>query len=248
MKHLKIVTWVKFLLSIFNVVSLRPNPPVSLSPTRHSLTQLNPWTDPTHVHLRSCPCDVYHAPAVGGIKSVCLSVRLSVPWRSCPRLFLWLVRWLRTADPSADGHRCPASRTAIGGGHIVSPAVTIICFTGACIAGSRWMLDRSRKPRSTPGLLWSAVLAPREQLHHNRRRHLLSRYTDTNKAIVDSRLRPGPMLPPGGSVWVHIGWNDVTVSTGWTKKRGHRLMTMILSNPNRFKKFFHRKIPWKICS
>jgi len=160
----------------------------------------------------------------GGLSpSVCPSVCLSHGAAALGYSAGCLVRWLRTADPSADGHRCPASRTAIGGGHIVSPAGAIICFTGACIAGSRWMLDRSRKPRSTPGLLWSAVLAPREQLHHNRRRHLLSRYTDTNKAIVDSRLRPGPMLPPGGSVWVHIGWNDVTVSTGWDKKTGPQI-------------------------
>ena len=32
--------------------------------------------------------------------------------------------------------------------------------------------------------------------------------------------------------------------TGWAKKRGHRLMTIILSNLNRFKNFFHWKIPW----
>ena len=32
--------------------------------------------------------------------------------------------------------------------------------------------------------------------------------------------------------------------TRWAKKRGHRLMAIILSILNQFKKFFHWKIPW----
>ena len=36
--------------------------------------------------------------------------------------------------------------------------------------------------------------------------------------------------------------------TGWAKKRVDRLMTIILSNLNRFTIFFHWKIPGKICS
>jgi len=42
-------------------------------------------------------------------------------------------------------------------------------------------------------------------------------------------------------------WNQRCL-TGWAKKRGHRLMTTILSIPNRFKKFLHWKIPWEICN
>ena len=39
-------------------------------------------------------------------------------------------RDVRTADPSADGRRSAASRTAIGGGHIVSPPPRAIpCFS-----------------------------------------------------------------------------------------------------------------------
>jgi len=38
--------------------------------------------------------------------------------------------------------------------------------------------------------------------------------------------------------------DTVPLHTGWAKKRGHRLMTIILSNLNRFKKFFHWKILW----
>ena len=34
----------------------------------------------------------------------------------------------------------------------------------------------------------------------------------------------------------HVGWSDVTECTGWDRKRGHRLMTTILSILNRFKK------------
>jgi len=33
-----------------------------------------------------------------------------------------------------------------------------------------------------------------------------------------------------------------TMRTGWTKKRGHKLMAIILSNLNRFTNFFHEKI------
>jgi len=36
----------------------------------------------------------------------------------------------------------------------------------------------------------------------------------------------------------------VIVFTGWAKKRGHRLTTIILSNLNLFTNFFHWKIPW----
>ena len=59
-------------------------------------------------------------PAVGGHytipPSVRLSVCLSVPWRSCPRLQRPpATRDVRTADPSADGRRSAASRTAISG-------------------------------------------------------------------------------------------------------------------------------------
>ena len=62
--------------------------------------------------------------------SVRLSLRLSVPLRSCPRRAAALgyrhagclqLSHVWTADPSADGRRSAASRTAIGGGHIVSP-------------------------------------------------------------------------------------------------------------------------------
>jgi len=58
------------------------------------------------------------------------SDRLSVPWRSCPRRAAALgyrhagclqLSHVWIADPSADGRRSAASRTAIGGGHIVSP-------------------------------------------------------------------------------------------------------------------------------
>jgi len=63
-------------------------------------------------------------PAVGRIKryrdpSVCLShdtAALVYRHAGCLQL-----SHVRTADPSADGRRCAASRTAIGGGHIVSP-------------------------------------------------------------------------------------------------------------------------------
>ena len=64
-------------------------------------------------------------PAVGGIEryrdpSVRPSVCPNARPRSCPRLQLQLSHaW--TADSSADGRRSAASRTAIGGGHIVSP-------------------------------------------------------------------------------------------------------------------------------
>jgi len=34
----------------------------------------------------------------------------------------------------------------------------------------------------------------------------------------------------------------------WAKKRGHKLMVIILSNQNRFTKFLHWKILWQICS
>ena len=37
-------------------------------------------------------------------------------------------------------------------------------------------------------------------------------------------------------------------ATWWAKKRGHRLMTIILSILNRLKKLFYWKIPWRICS
>ena len=60
-----------------------------------------------------------------------LTIPQSVPWRSCPRRAAALgyrhagclqLSHVWTADPSADGHRSAASRTAIGGGgHIVSP-------------------------------------------------------------------------------------------------------------------------------
>ena len=59
-----------------------------------------------------------------------LSVRLSVPWRSCPRRAAALgyrhasclqLNHVRTAIPSADGRRSAASRIAIDGRHIVSP-------------------------------------------------------------------------------------------------------------------------------
>ena len=67
-------------------------------------------------------------PPQGGIKryrdpSVCLSICLShgaavLGYRQAGCLQLSHVR---TADPSADGRRSAASRTDIGGGHIVSP-------------------------------------------------------------------------------------------------------------------------------
>jgi len=69
-------------------------------------------------------------PAVVGNSATPRSVRLSVPWRSCPRRAVALgymhagclqLSHVRTADRSADGRRSPASRTAINGGHIVSP-------------------------------------------------------------------------------------------------------------------------------
>jgi len=59
-----------------------------------------------------------------------LSLSLAVPRRSCPRRAAALgyrhagclqLSHVRTADPSADGRRSAESRTAIGGGHIVSP-------------------------------------------------------------------------------------------------------------------------------
>jgi len=34
------------------------------------------------------------------------------------------------------------------------------------------------------------------------------------------------------------GWHLSETRTGWAKKRGHRLMTIILSIPNRLRKFF----------
>jgi len=40
---------------------------------------------------------------------------------------------------------------------------------------------------------------------------------------------------------------DVDLQSG-PKKRGNKIMTIILSNLNRFKNFFHWKIPWYICS
>ena len=72
----------------------------------------------------------FYAPAVGrggalSDTAIRPSVCPSVPWRSCPRRAsalsyrhascLQLIR-VRTADPSADGRRSAASRTAIGGG------------------------------------------------------------------------------------------------------------------------------------
>jgi len=58
------------------------------------------------------------------------SIRLSVPWRSCPSSAAAIgykhagclqLSHVWTADPSTDGRRSATSRTAIGGGHIVSP-------------------------------------------------------------------------------------------------------------------------------
>ena len=53
--------------------------------------------------------------------SVCPVAQLPYA-RSCPRLQTrWLPAVYACADPSADGRRSAASRTAVGGGHIVSP-------------------------------------------------------------------------------------------------------------------------------
>ena len=58
-------------------------------------------------------------------RSVRLSVRMSVPWRSCPKRTAALgyrhagclqLSHVRTADPSADERRSAASQTAVGGG------------------------------------------------------------------------------------------------------------------------------------
>jgi len=37
---------------------------------------------------------------------------------------------------------------------------------------------------------------------------------------------------------------SMQVYSGWAKKRGHRLIAIILSNLNRFQKKFHWKILW----
>jgi len=74
----------------------------------------------------------YYAPGVGGIKRyrdrhVCLSVCLShgavalgaqLPCLGYRHAGCLHISHVRTADPSADGRRSAASRTAIGGGRI----------------------------------------------------------------------------------------------------------------------------------
>jgi len=44
--------------------------------------------------------------------------------------------------------------------------------------------------------------------------------------------------------YVHYVTNAAGKYRVGQKKRGHRLVTIILSNLNRFKKKFHWKIPW----
>jgi len=70
-----------------------------------------------------------YAPAVGGIKryrnpSICPSVCPShkrAAALGCRHALCLQISRVRTADPSVDGRRFAASRTAIGGGYIVSP-------------------------------------------------------------------------------------------------------------------------------
>ena len=73
-------------------------------------------------HLSRCSQACYYAPAEGGGALSDTAIRPSV----CPSLGYRHAGWpatrdVRTADLSANGRRSVASRTAVGGGHIVSP-------------------------------------------------------------------------------------------------------------------------------
>jgi len=62
--------------------------------------------------------------------------------------------------------------------------------------------------------------------------------TEVNRALV---VRDTRILHAGECRCRHVGiqaWCSSREYTGWAKKRGHRLMTILLSNLNQFKKFF----------
>jgi len=97
-----------------------------------------------------------------------LSVRLSVPWRRCPRRATapgyrhagcLQLSHVRTADPSADGRRSAASRTAIGGGISSRRPGAMTCWLTP-MARSRRRSYRSGQAVSTPSPCTSSYPFP----------------------------------------------------------------------------------------
>ena len=123
-----------------------------------------------------------HLEFLGGIKRYRdPSVLLSVPRRICHRRAPALgyrhagclqLSHVRTADQSADGRRSAACRTAVGGGHIVSPPRGDNLFTRLFLlaAGRHWPDELERGQGTSASERHDATARRRRQLRSPRRR------------------------------------------------------------------------------